>query len=82
MIEENLRLYCCIAWLAAGAFDGFWEYGLSPWDTAAGALMIREAGGVVSEFDGGDGWLETGNIIAGTVGVHQAILNIIKEVKS
>lgn len=67
-----------LAWLAAGAFDGFWEYGLSPWDTAAGALMIREASGVVSEFDGSNRWLETGNIAAGTPGVHPKILKVIQ----
>ena len=69
------------AWLAAGAIDGFWEYGLSPWDMAAGAILIREAGGIVTDFWGGNRWLETGNIAAGTPGVHQEILGIIREIK-
>jgi myo-inositol-1(or 4)-monophosphatase len=70
------------AWLAAGALDGFWEYGLSPWDMAAGAILIREAGGVVTDFGGGNNWLDTGNIAAGTSGVHQEILATIKEIGS
>jgi myo-inositol-1(or 4)-monophosphatase len=69
------------SWLAAGAFDGFWEYGLSPWDMAAGAVLIREAGGVVTDFDGGDHWLETGNIVAGTPGVHPEILKVIQIIR-
>lgn len=72
----------CIRWLAAGAFDGFWEYGLSPWDMAAGAVLIREAGGVVTDFDGGDRWLETGNVVAGTPGVHPEILKVIQRIRS
>jgi myo-inositol-1(or 4)-monophosphatase len=68
------------AWLAAGALDGFWEYGLSPWDMAAGAILIREAGGVVTDFWGGDQWLESGNIAAGTSGVHRDILATIQKI--
>lgn len=52
-----------LAYVAAGRFDGFWERGLSPWDVAAGAVLVREAGGVVDEIDGGD-FLKTGAIIA------------------
>ena len=69
------------AWLAAGALDGFWEYGLSPWDMAAGAILIREAGGIVTDFWGGDEWLDTGNIAAGTPGVHRDILEVIQRIK-
>jgi myo-inositol-1(or 4)-monophosphatase len=68
------------AWLAAGAIDGFYEYGLSPWDVAAGAILIREAGGVVTDFSGGDQWMDPGNIVAGTPGVHRDILEIIRRI--
>lgn len=52
-----------LAYVAAGRFDGFWERGLSPWDVAAGAIIVREAGGFVKEIDGGD-FLKTGNLVA------------------
>jgi myo-inositol-1(or 4)-monophosphatase len=52
-----------LAYVAAGRFDGFWERGLSIWDIAAGAVLVREAGGVVNEIDGGD-FLKTGAIVA------------------
>jgi len=55
-----------LAYVACGRLDGFWEIGLQPWDMGAGALMIREAGGIVGDFAGGDQYLETGNIIAGS----------------
>jgi myo-inositol-1(or 4)-monophosphatase len=58
-----------LAFTAAGVFDGFFEFRLSPWDVAAGALLIEEAGGLVSDLDGGDRYLETGNVIAGGPGV-------------
>jgi myo-inositol-1(or 4)-monophosphatase len=53
-----------LAYVAAGRFDGFWERGLKPWDVAAGAVIVREAGGFARELDGGD-FMQTGNIIAG-----------------
>jgi myo-inositol-1(or 4)-monophosphatase len=53
-----------LAYVACGRLDGFWEYGLKEWDTAAGALLILEAGGMVSEPDGGDQYLQSGNIVA------------------
>jgi myo-inositol-1(or 4)-monophosphatase len=52
-----------LAYVAAGRFDGFWERGLSPWDIAAGAVLVREAGGFVSEIDGGD-FMKTGAVVA------------------
>jgi myo-inositol-1(or 4)-monophosphatase len=52
-----------LAYVAAGRFDGFWERGLNPWDVAAGAVLVREAGGVVNEIDGGD-FLKSGAIVA------------------
>ena len=53
-----------LAYVAAGRVDGYWEIGLKPWDIAAGALLVREAGGVVTDFSGGDKFMESGNVIA------------------
>ena len=53
-----------LAYLAAGRLDGFWEIGLKEWDLAAGTLLVREAGGLVADFDGGQEFLESGNIVA------------------
>jgi myo-inositol-1(or 4)-monophosphatase len=66
-----------LAWVAAGRFDGFWERKLGPWDMAAGALLVREAGGFVSDAAGGDKFLETGEIVAGNQMVHKALLTLI-----
>ncbi|MCU0834979.1 MAG: inositol monophosphatase [Chromatiaceae bacterium] len=63
-----------IAYVAAGRLDGFWELGLAPWDLAAGALLVTEAGGTVSDLAGGERYLETGNLVAGNLKVHRAIL--------
>ncbi len=54
-----------LAWVAAGRFDGFWEQGLAPWDVAAGILLVREAGGFVTDFRGGDKMVERREIVAG-----------------
>jgi len=59
-----------LAYVAAGRFDGFWEMTLSPWDIAAGTLLIEEAGGRVSDFFGGDTWLESGHVIASNGLLH------------
>ncbi|MBL1278138.1 MAG: inositol-1-monophosphatase [Ectothiorhodospiraceae bacterium] len=67
-----------LAYVAAGRLDGFWEIGLSPWDMAAGILLIKEAGGLVSDFGGGDDYLETGNVVAGNPKVFKAILQTIR----
>lgn len=66
------------AYVAAGRLDGFWEIGLSQWDCAAGTLLVREAGGVVTDLAGGDRFLETGNMVAGSLKVHQAILEKVR----
>jgi len=58
-----------LAYTAAGVYDGFFEFRLSPWDIAAGALLIEEAGGVLSDLDGGNAYLRTGNLLAGGPGV-------------
>lgn len=59
-----------LAYTAAGVFDGFFEFRLSAWDIAAGELLIREAGGLVSDLDGGATHLRSGNVLAGPPGVH------------
>ena len=66
-----------LAYVAAGRYDGFWEFGLSPWDMAAGALMITEAGGLVSDLDGEAGYLKSGNLVAGTPKVFSQLLQVI-----
>jgi myo-inositol-1(or 4)-monophosphatase len=68
-----------LAWVAEGVFDGFFELSLGPWDLAAGALLIEEAGGVVSDWDGGDGWLRGGEILAGSPAVHAALRALAEE---
>jgi myo-inositol-1(or 4)-monophosphatase len=65
-----------LAHLAAGRLEGFWELCLKPWDMAAGALMIEEAGGVVSDFFGGGGYLSSGNIVAGNSIIHGEIVRV------
>ena len=64
-----------LAWTAAGVFDGFFELGLSPWDVAAGALLIEEAGGVITDWSGGGDYL-AGDVLAGTPAVHRALLEL------
>jgi myo-inositol-1(or 4)-monophosphatase len=65
-----------LAWVAAGVFDGHFELGLSVWDVAAGALLVSEAGGAVTDWDGGDGYL-TGDILAGSPAAHAALLRMV-----
>lgn len=62
-----------LAFVAAGSFDGFWELHLSPHDVAAGALLVREAGGIVRDADGGEDWLRGGHIVAANAGLFEAI---------
>lgn len=66
-----------LAYVAAGRLDGFWELGLSPWDVAAGSLIVLEAGGMVSDTNGGNDYLESGNIIAGNLKIFKAILQTV-----
>jgi len=63
-----------LAYVAAGRLDGFWEFGLSPWDMAAGALLVSEAGGLVGDLAGESRYLETGNIVAGSPKVFVELL--------
>lgn len=64
--------------VAAGRLDGFWELYLKPWDMAAGALIVREAGGTVSDFFGNQDFLETGNIIAASPAIFGGIVEVTK----
>jgi myo-inositol-1(or 4)-monophosphatase len=64
-----------LAWVAAGRFDGYWQRGLHPWDVAAGIVIVREAGGVVSDIVGGQGMLAGASIVAGNQAVHSALLS-------
>lgn len=66
-----------LAWVAAGRFDGFWEQGLQPWDVAAGMLLVKEAGGFVSDFRGGERMLERRELIAANDQVHSKLHRII-----
>jgi len=65
-----------LAWTAAGRLEGFWEYGLSIWDVAAGALLVREAGGAVSDFGGGESWWTSGDIVATNGAIHEDLLTV------
>ena len=66
-----------LAWVACGRMDGFWELGLSPWDMAAGTLLITEAGGLVGDLSGEPHYLKTGNIVGGNPKVFGQLLQII-----
>ena len=67
-----------LAYVACGRYDAFWEYGLSEWDMAAGALLIQEAGGLVSDFNGDHSFLDSGHIVAGGPKCFKAILTTIQ----
>jgi myo-inositol-1(or 4)-monophosphatase len=67
-----------LAYVAAGRMDGFWEAGLSPWDVAAGVLMIREAGGFATDADGGPEIYDGGTIVAGNEAIHRALLKSLR----
>jgi myo-inositol-1(or 4)-monophosphatase len=75
------RLGCAsldLACVAAGRFDAFWERGLNSWDIAAGALLIREAGGYVSDADGAPDFLQTGSICGGNETMHRELLALLR----
>ena len=67
-----------LAWVAAGRFDGFWERDLSPWDVAAGVLLVSEAGGMVTSADGGDHILDGGSICAASSTMHPLMLERLR----
>ena len=67
-----------LAYTACGIFDGFFEFQLSAWDLAAGALLVEEAGGVITDMDGGENYLDSGNVVCGSPGVHRELLEVIE----
>jgi myo-inositol-1(or 4)-monophosphatase len=68
-----------LCWTAEGVFDGFFELRLAPWDVAAGGLIVREAGGVVTGWSGEpDAWVATGDILAGSPAVHEKLLEMVQ----
>jgi myo-inositol-1(or 4)-monophosphatase len=68
-----------LAYLAAGRFDAFWEMNLKPWDIAAGVLLVKEAGGLVSDFKGGDGYMESGNIVCASPKLFKPTLKVVQK---
>jgi myo-inositol-1(or 4)-monophosphatase len=68
-----------LAWVAAGRFDAFWEIGLSPWDMAAGALLVREAGGLVADLGGNEGFMESGRVVAANGKIFGAFLKLLHQ---
>jgi myo-inositol-1(or 4)-monophosphatase len=67
-----------LANVAAGRLDGFWEIGLAPWDMAAGCLMITEAGGLVGDLEGNEGYLQSGNLTAGSPKIFAQLLQALQ----
>lgn len=68
-----------LAYAACGRIEAFWGIGLAPWDIAAGALIVKEAGGIVSDFAGKDNYLTTGKVIAGNPNIYKVILKLVQE---
>jgi myo-inositol-1(or 4)-monophosphatase len=68
-----------LSWVACGRIDGFWEIGLSAWDMAAGALLIREAGGLVGDLEGEDRFLDSGRIVAANGKIFAALLKTLHQ---
>jgi myo-inositol-1(or 4)-monophosphatase len=71
-----------LAWTAAGRFDGFWEQGLLPWDMAAGTVIVREAGGAVSDLSGGSATFDTGTIVAGNLAIHERLIETLARARA
>lgn len=68
-----------LAWVAAGRYDGYWESGLQPWDIAAGCVLVREAGGYITDFNGGKKFLQNGNVVVANDQLHGPLLSILKK---
>jgi myo-inositol-1(or 4)-monophosphatase len=68
-----------LAYVAAGRFEGYWEYGLKPWDIAAGIIIVREAGGFVSDFKGGDTMMTSGDVVASNDALQRPLLKLLKD---
>lgn len=84
VFEESRAIRRCgaaaldLAYVAAGVYDGFFELRLSAWDIAAGALLITEAGGVLTDLEGGDSFFHSGNVLAGAPGVHRGLIEVAR----
>jgi myo-inositol-1(or 4)-monophosphatase len=68
-----------LAWVAAGRLDAYWERDLSPWDMAAGILLVREAGGFVSDLDGGEAIFAKSQVVAGNETMHRELMRLLRE---
>ncbi|HLS97813.1 MAG: inositol monophosphatase family protein [Porticoccaceae bacterium] len=68
-----------LAYLAAGRFDAFWEMHLKPWDIAAGVLLVKEAGGMISDFQGDNGYMESGHVVAATPRLFKPTLQVVQK---
>ena len=68
-----------LAWVACGRFDGYWEMGLAPYDVCAGTILVREAGGTVSDIYEKEPWPQSGNIIASTKSIEEDFGNLIRQ---
>lgn len=68
-----------LAYVAAGRYDAFWEMGLQKWDIAAGVLLVLEAGGLVSDFEGGNHYMESGNVVCGTPRCFKSVLQTVNQ---
>jgi myo-inositol-1(or 4)-monophosphatase len=68
-----------LAWTAAGTFDGYFELNLNTWDLAAGAALVLEVGGRVSDWSGGDSWIESGDILAAAPAIHEVLLKLAQD---
>jgi myo-inositol-1(or 4)-monophosphatase len=70
-----------LAFVAAGRFDGFWEHSLQPWDIAAGILLIKEAGGVITDMNGGEQMMTNGQVLCANENLHPQLLKLLKSAK-
>jgi myo-inositol-1(or 4)-monophosphatase len=70
-----------LCWTAQAIFDGFWEHHLSPWDVAAGAIIVEEAGGICTDFEGKRGFLQSGDILGASPAIHTELLRLIRSVR-
>jgi myo-inositol-1(or 4)-monophosphatase len=68
-----------LAYVAAGRLDGFWEYDLKPWDLAAGVLMVQEAGGIVTDPQGRNDYMQSGDVVCGNPKIQQQMLKLIQD---
>lgn len=70
-----------LAYVAAGRLDGYWQFGLNKWDIAAGALIVREAGGLIGDMSGNEDWFESGNVIAASPKVFHSMVQTFNSLK-